>query len=291
MAQAALLNLHCKYYDFLGAKKLADQMLKEAANNSIQDESWLDMVNGALRVYSELNCHQEMEQLKTLILALDCEMPPSSPKWALKGRVAFENRHLGYAEECFEAAKHTALVDADAYKANFGLAICCYAKAHYSKANDIFQTLERSNLNIEVKVATLIWLAQTGSLVDPSIKPLEILREAKTLSKQDGNHYLWIQTLISEAEALLFLGKTEEANDILRLAEHLIPNGFYGRSHQKIDNAKAKITQSLNQIGFNLMESDGRVYLTTPTEDKIDLTTQPLLIMLICFLGSTPESL
>lgn len=148
MTQISLLRLHCKLYDFVTAKKLADKIFDEFKANPDNWDQWIEFGPAALRVYSELKCTKELETLKSIILGIGEDQSPRSSIWALKGRVGMENKNLSFAESCFQKAHASAVGCAETQRALFGIGM-----GHILEAKLLMQTEYFLNSHLSQKIA------------------------------------------------------------------------------------------------------------------------------------------
>jgi DNA-binding winged helix-turn-helix (wHTH) protein len=287
--QIAVLRIHCKLYDFVTAKKLADLVFQELLASDGVWPQWIDFAPAAIRVYSELKCRKELELLKAFIQEIPEDKTPRSSIWSLKGRVGMENRDVSFAEVCFQKALATSQSQEETERALYGIGTGFVMTGKNQEASEIFSKILSLTKDPEMEIAALGMLAQIVNALNEPTQSLSLLSEAKTKCKINRNLYLLLMTLAAEVEIYLLMGQTHKAQESLTRIEDILPSDFNGISHERVSKLQKGLTTALTAIGFELVESAGRIILKTPSQQIVDLTTQPILVQLLHILAKQPR--
>ncbi|MGE0633796.1 MAG: hypothetical protein AB7O96_15385, partial [Pseudobdellovibrionaceae bacterium] len=121
METEKLLRLYCKLFDFQEAQNIYEKCLIGLdLENPTDFEKWVTLLPTGLRIYSELENHEKIAEIKKAVTDVP-EEKSNSLLLSLKGRFSFQQKDFSLSNQLFSKALELASHERERSQALFGL--------------------------------------------------------------------------------------------------------------------------------------------------------------------------
>src|SRR5689334_20479239 len=131
-------RLHFKLFNLIDARETLEGAL--LGNEKRETATWVQLVQGLLRVYGELGVKDRIQSLSEQIAELvPCEFESKSELFTLQGRIAFENGNFAAALTVFRQAFACAGTLRARSHAQLGMGIIAFFNQDFGLARGYFE--------------------------------------------------------------------------------------------------------------------------------------------------------
>ncbi|MGE0634399.1 MAG: winged helix-turn-helix domain-containing protein, partial [Pseudobdellovibrionaceae bacterium] len=208
---------------------------------------------------------------------------------SLKGRFSFQQKDFSLSNQLFSKALELASHERERSQALFGLGLSHYYLGSQETSFSYFLSLYEGSRELEFRASALNFMAMIHNSKNQFSEAFGMIEKTKTLAKDDRNLYLHVYALIIEAEFYLLKGDFFSAQKAVLMAEVFVPNNYVCAAKNKLSSLKEKIATSLQEPGFEVVESESQTTVKTPDHSAVDFSSQPILLNLLKTLAGSPR--